>query len=216
MEDTRRLILDHAVQLVAERGVRDVSFREVARRSGVSHQAPYHHFKNLQGILYAIADEGFRALTDAMERAARKPDPVDALHEIGMAYVLFALEHVGHFRVMFQQGLVDLHDDRRPVEASLQTYQTLVDVTRRVSEAGHAPDLSPEGLAHLCWSTVQGLSFLLVEGTLQTKTKREEQEEVQLVVQALTDLIRNRRAVSGSDTPGTTSDRPHRDRSSSA
>ncbi len=187
--DVRRAILDNAVVLVAERGVRGVSFREVARRAGVSHQAPYHHFGNLHGILRALAREGFDALTRAMQRAARVDDPIEAFTGIGVAYVKFATKNVGHFRVMFQRSLVDLHDDDEPIDEAAATYQTLVDCTERVVEAGYAPQLDPTSLAHLAWSAVHGLSVLIVEGTLQTKTQREINGEVRRVVEGLTGLV---------------------------
>lgn len=190
MDEVRRAILDHAVQLVAERGIRGVSFREVARRAGVSHQAPYHHFGSLSGILEAVAKEGFRALTRAMQKAAQgKDDPIEALSEMGIAYTRFATKNVGHFRVMFQRSLVDLHDEVSPIEEAEETYLTLLEHTRRVTDAGYAPDLAPTALAHLAWSIVHGLAVLLVEGTLETKTQREANAEMRVVVESFARLI---------------------------
>ncbi|MEL6186057.1 MAG: TetR/AcrR family transcriptional regulator, partial [Myxococcota bacterium] len=109
--DLDRKILDASADLIAERGVRNVSFREVARRAGVSHQMPYHIFKNLQGILTALAREGFSTLAAQMNAAAdAESDAGDRLTAAGFAYVDFACSHVGHFRVMFQRALVDVHD----------------------------------------------------------------------------------------------------------
>ncbi len=106
MGGLRRRILDASVELVAEQGVRAISFREVARRAGVSHQAPYHHFKSDAGILHEIAREGFAALARAVQAAAKKTGahPLEALEAAGVASVLFASRHLGHFRVMFQQS----------------------------------------------------------------------------------------------------------------
>jgi AcrR family transcriptional regulator len=194
MDDMRRVILDHAVELVAEHGVRGVSFREVARRAGVSHQAPYHHFGNLHGIIEAMAREGFAALTLAMQRAARShDDPVKALTAIGLAYVRFATKNVGYFRVMFQRSLVDVHDEAAPIEQAGETYQTLIECSRRVTEAGFGPQRDPDRLAHLAWSMVHGLSTLIVEGTLQTKTQREANAEARLVIDAFEELVRGSR-----------------------
>lgn len=89
MSDLRRKSLDASAALVAEHGVRQVSFREVARRAGVSHQAPYHHFGNYQEILRHLVSEGFTSLGEAMRTAAEEagPDPLDALCAAGVAYV---------------------------------------------------------------------------------------------------------------------------------
>ncbi|MEM1026047.1 MAG: TetR/AcrR family transcriptional regulator [Myxococcota bacterium] len=190
MEDTRRLILGHAVDLVSEKGVRDVSFREVARRAGVSHQAPYHHFGNLPGILRAIAEEGFESLGRKLLQASRKSDPSEALTACGIAYVSFAVENVGHFRVMFSRGLVDLSDEENPIESSVDCFGVLLEVTERVWKEGHGRTMDSEGLAHVCWSTVHGLATLLTEGVIQRKSKREVKAEIKLVVEGLTALVK--------------------------
>ena len=197
MEDIRRVIIDHAVELVAEHGVRGVSFREVARRAGVSHQAPYHHFKNLQGILDAIAREGFHSLTRAMKKAARHPDPIEAFRGIGIVYVKFATSNVGHFRVMFQRSLDDASTPPETLQEGQETYQTLVDTTQRVIDAGHGTFLEPEGLAHLAWSVTHGLATLIVQEKLKRSTKREINAEAQLVVGSLIELVTR----SGLDVP---------------
>ncbi len=174
--DMRRRVLDASLALVAEHGVRAVSFREVARRAGVSHQAPYHHFGNTQGILHAIAQEGFAALTAAMARAAAAagPDPRKALTSAGIAYVTFARSHVGHFRVMFQRTLVELHDGDAPVPEGAQTYALLVELCAAAHRAGHGRGLSIDAISHLAWSTVHGLAMLLIERTLQVKAGDDE------------------------------------------
>lgn len=172
LDQLRRTVLDASIALVAEQGVRAVSFREVARRAGVSHQAPYHHFGNHLGILRAIAQEGFSGLTAAMARAAEAAggDPVEALSAAGVAYVRFARDHLGHFRVMFQGSLVDVHDARAPLPEAEETYGTLLRLAARAHRAGAGRGLSVDGLAHLAWSTVHGLSVLLVEGVVQRKS----------------------------------------------
>lgn len=190
MEDVRRAILDHAVELVAERGVRGVSFREVARRAGVSHQAPYHHFGNLQGILEALTREGFQRLTAVMSEALDAHlEPVDALNAVGIAYVRFATANVGHFRVMFQRNLVDLHNDASPIEEAAHTYGTLRRAVAQVVAADYAPGLDIDGLTHLCWASAHGLASLLVEGTLQTKATRDTDTEIASVMTTLSHLI---------------------------
>lgn len=166
--DSRRQILDASVALVAERGVRAVSFREVARRAGVSHQTPYHHFGDYRGILTEIAREGFAALADAMEAAATgAADPVDGLQAAGVAYLDFATTHVGHFRVMFQQPP---EAGPRPELAEAQrTRVVLASLAEAAVAAGHGHGMSSDVMAGLCWSTVHGLATLQVEGLLEDK-----------------------------------------------
>ncbi|MGZ3417127.1 MAG: TetR/AcrR family transcriptional regulator [Polyangiales bacterium] len=176
-DDVRRRVLDASIALVAEQGVRAVSFREVARRAGVSHQAPYHHFGNHFGILREIAREGFASLAKTVGKAAEKEDdPLDALTAAGVAYVQFARKHVGHFRVMFQSTLVE---GPRELEEAEETYDTLVRLATAVHDAGHGRGLSVDAICHLSWSTAHGLATLLVEGPMETrKTKGDVVREV--------------------------------------
>lgn len=167
----RRKVLDASIALVAEQGVRAVSFREVARRAGVSHQTPYHHFGDHRGILRAIAREGFAALSKAMRDAstAAGHDPVDGLTAAGIAYVTFARDHLGHFRVMFQRALVDVHDPDAPMPEAEATYATVVRLCTEAHEAGHGRGLSVETLTATAWSLVHGLATLMTEGVLARK-----------------------------------------------
>jgi AcrR family transcriptional regulator len=173
--DLRRKILDASIELVAEQGVRAVSFREVARRAGVSHQTPYHHFGDHLGILHAIAREGFAGLDQAMRDAAARAgaDAVARLQAAGIAYVGFARKRLGHFRVMFQRTLVDLHDRGDPIPEADATFATLMRLAEQVHQAGRGGGLSVEEIGHLSWSTVHGLSVLVVEGTLSESPRRD-------------------------------------------
>lgn len=197
MTELERKILDASIELVVEQGVRAVSFREVARRAGVSHQAPYHHFKNQQGLLRAIALEGFEGLNTAMKQAASgHREPMDALIAAGHAYVTFAVRHIGHFRVMFQNALVDIHDESAPVLEATDAYGTLLCLATAAHDAGHGRGISTEHVTWMCWSVVHGIANLLVEGILAKKGSLSiEQQEglATTVVSALGSLMRAER-----------------------
>lgn len=98
--DLRRAVLDAAVTVVIERGPDAISMRDLARRAGVSHAAPAHHFGDRAGLLTAIAVQGYRLLADAFTTAPQ------GLREIGVRYVEFALAHPAHFEVMFRPDLL--------------------------------------------------------------------------------------------------------------
>src|SRR5690348_2663564 len=102
--DLRAAILTEAARLVSERGADGVSLRELAREAGVSHAAPAHHFTDRRGLFTALAAEGWRLLTEALRDA--RPDFLDA----ALAYVRFALDHPGHYAVMFDRSLVNSSD----------------------------------------------------------------------------------------------------------
>jgi AcrR family transcriptional regulator len=88
----REALLRAAIRLIAEVGPTAFTLREVARRAGVSHNAPYRHFRDKDDLMTAVATEGYRELTEAMERAARGQNrAIDRLKYAGLAYIEFAL-----------------------------------------------------------------------------------------------------------------------------
>ena len=75
-ETLKQQVLDASIALVAESGLAGLSMREVARRAGVSHQAPYHHFADKAAIVAALVERGFAMLTLRLE-AARDAGPAE-------------------------------------------------------------------------------------------------------------------------------------------
>lgn len=146
-------------ELLAERGVAGFSLREVARRAGVSHAAPAHHFGDTRGLLTSIAVEAFRHLTDNLVAAAESTDdPRVRLARTGRAYVELGQAHPGHCAVMFRADLVDA-DDPDYRGWSGRSYGVLEEVLAELAERCN-PDLDIELAARLCWSTMQGLVTL--------------------------------------------------------
>lgn len=148
-----------AVEVIDERGLGAFSLREVARRAGVSHTAPAHHFGDMRGLLTSVAAEGFNALYAATsEAAAGIDDPVERLIAIGEAYVRLAHSHHAHCEVMFRVDVID-PDDPTLVEHGMRAYAVLEDTIRELIDAEQlAVDL--DGATWLCWSTMQGLVAL--------------------------------------------------------
>ena len=154
--DLRRALLDEAVALIGEQGVPALSLRELARRAGVSHAAPAHHFGDKTGLLTAVAIEGYDLL--AGELRAVWEATGDFL-EVGAAYVRFAVEHQAHFEVMYRPELHDPDDEDlgRAVAASSEFLYGPVaglpgDEARQAALAG--------------WSLMHGLANLWISGNL--------------------------------------------------
>ena len=146
-------------ELVAERGPSGFSLREVARRAGVSHAAPAHHFGDSRGLLTSVATEGFQLLSESFDHAVEDlDDPVERLNAMGKAYVSTALGFPGHFGVMCNKELVDATDPSFAV-ASSGAYERLLEAITELSKALN-PDLDVDAAATMVWSMVHGLSVL--------------------------------------------------------
>ncbi|HKU95985.1 MAG TPA: TetR/AcrR family transcriptional regulator [Vineibacter sp.] len=154
--DLRAALLEEGKRLLDQQGPSALSLREVARRLGVSHNAPYKHFATREALLAALAADGFRRL------AARMADDAHggSLHGAGLAYVGFALEDPTIFRLMFSDAIdkAGFTDLRAASSAAFTALRT-----RTAAVAGHTDiDLA----AVSAWSFVHGLANLLIDGQL--------------------------------------------------
>ncbi len=148
-----------AVELITEKGPSGFSLREVARRAGVSHAAPAHHFGDSTGLLTAIAIDAFRLLDGAMAAAAEAAEgPADRLKRVGRAYVEVGLEHPAHLAIVFRPDLVDTTTEEYGLWGE-RTYGRLLDALAAIRDELN-PDLDIDDAARLCWSAVQGLVVL--------------------------------------------------------
>jgi AcrR family transcriptional regulator len=151
--DLRRVLLEAAVEAVAERGAAALSLRDLARRVGVSHAAPTHHFRDKAGLLTAVAVEGFARLGAALAEAR---DFADA----GVAYVMFAMAQPGYFAVMFRPELYH-RDDPEVAAARARTTEML----RAGARQAFADDDRLPALA--AWSLVHGMATLIIDHALE-------------------------------------------------
>lgn len=152
-----------------------VSLRQAARRAGVSHAAPAHHFGDKAGLLTAYAAQGFVALRERLSAAGAQASAAQqsVLLGMGVAYVRFAVEQPGHFAVMFRPELLDV--DRPGFRATCDdAFQVLVDAVR-ASWRADDPDESEILLAATgAWSIVHGFATLWLEGTLPEEVTRQD------------------------------------------
>lgn len=164
--DLRQKVLKASLALIEEGGLDRLSMREVARKAGVSHQAPYHHFGDREAILAAIATEGFAKLKQEMERALEKTAAQrdDAIEASARAYVDFALRHPGHFQVMFRSDAVPIEKYPEALKNADAAFGALAQVIDK--HFADAPAEARQNLAFGCWAFTHGLATLLLDGPL--------------------------------------------------
>jgi AcrR family transcriptional regulator len=158
--DLRRAAIDVAVEAIGEEGVANLSLRDVARRLGVSHAAPTHHFGDKAGLLTAVAAEGYRRLAAALRDAWTR---TGSFLEVGVAYVRFAVEERAYFAVMYQPDLYR-PDDPEVVAARAEAAAMLY--PRVPVDAGRDRRRLEAGVA--AWSLVHGVATLFLSGNLPT------------------------------------------------
>jgi AcrR family transcriptional regulator len=158
--DLRSTLLDAAAQEIDRVGVAKLSLRELARRAGVSHAAPAHHFGDKTGLLTVLATEGFRILHELTGPMLGRPD---ALVRAGEQYVVFALEHPAHFSVMFDPHLLRMSDPALDSERS-RAFENFFTAVRQTTGTLDAEQVSNEAIA--AWSVVHGVAVLWLQGNL--------------------------------------------------
>jgi AcrR family transcriptional regulator len=178
--DLRRTLLAAARDLIAERGVGAVSLRELARRAGVSHAAPAHHFTDKAGLFTALAVEGYGLLGDTLAAASADagappaPDPgggLALLRELGVRYVRFALAHPAHFDVMFRPELC-----RETAELAAARDRTERLLRAAVPGGPTGPRAEVYSLA--AWSAAHGFATLWRDGSLSPDRDGADPEEL--------------------------------------
>lgn len=174
--DLRRAVLTAALDVIATEGPTGLSLRDLARRAGVSHAAPAHHFKDRTGLLTAVAAEGYALFADALTGA---PD----LRERGVAYVRFAATHPAHFQVMFQPDLYRT-DDPDLLAARARATDALRAGVADLPPDGRGEDDRLAGVA--AWSLAHGFATLLLSGNLAEALEGRDPEEA---FRSLTGLV---------------------------
>jgi AcrR family transcriptional regulator len=154
-------MFDALAAAVLEVGPSAVSLRELARRAGVSHAAPTHHFGDKRGLLTAFAAEGHRLLAQSLAEASTSTD--GDFGAIGLAYIQFAVEHRAHFEVMFQPELLRV-DDPELLEAAHRSSSYLSGGAATEPATATTGDL--EAVMIGAWSLVHGFATLWLTGNI--------------------------------------------------
>jgi AcrR family transcriptional regulator len=103
--DLRTALVDAAIVLISERGLRGFSLAEASRRVGVSAAAPYRHFADRDELLAAVAVRALDSFAAMLPGPAAPGDPAQRLAAMARAYVRFAAEQRPLFDVMFSAGI---------------------------------------------------------------------------------------------------------------
>lgn len=160
----RQALLTAAEGLLAERGVEGFSLREAARRAGVSPMAPAHHFRDVRGLLTALAARAFNDLTARLETVAAQNLPRAAsLTRMAIGYVEFAVSQPARFDLMWRARILD-PEDREYRDAADHAFAVLnrtVTGSTAVVELPTDPSLGPSVAA---WSLMHGFARSTLDG----------------------------------------------------
>jgi AcrR family transcriptional regulator len=149
-----------AREAIAERGVERLSLRDVARRLGVSHQAPYKHFASRDHLLAEVIRRCFAAFAADLDRRRHSRDPRTELAALGRRYLAYAARHPLEYRLMFGTPWPEPAVHRALVADALHAFDILRGVLRRVHGAGAAAARKVDLDAMAIWATMHGLASI--------------------------------------------------------
>ncbi|QKT07761.1 TetR/AcrR family transcriptional regulator [Gordonia sp. X0973] len=176
--DLPTALVTSAMELLEEDPAADLSLRAVARRAGVSAAAPYRHFADRNALASAVAAVGYDELAAALLAVSPAPSSTEDIAGLAVAYVRFALDRPGLFRVMFTEGCDLGNPDRVDAVAAINTF--LAGAVQRA-----APDADPEPTALGAWALVHGLAFLHLDGKLDASSPEAVADRVRSTVAAI-------------------------------
>ncbi len=165
--DLRRVIIQTAEAMLAEGQGWQFTLREVARRAGVSHAAPYKHFPDKASLLAELSMRGFDRLREVLtEAVGANPRSVrEALLRGARAYVRFGIDNPALYRLMFSTEACQ-DEDLHLSERAMAPLAVVIALLQRGQQEGVFRLRPLEGLAAACWAQVHGLTLLSIDGLL--------------------------------------------------
>lgn len=174
----RAAVLERAAIVVAERGLPALTLRGLGTDLGVSHAAFRHHFGSREGVVAALAQEGFIRL-ETLLRDVADGEPSSRLLGMGEAYVAFALAHPGHFTAMFPTKA-----DGFAAEAGEAGTRTFLLFRDAVTALGLPPE-QRDAAVTAAWGLVHGLATLAHAGALAVAGLDTDEDLAPLIAAAL-------------------------------
>lgn len=156
--DLREAILTEAAHILRDAGPDQLSLREVARRLGVSHQAPYKHFASKDAVIAELARRAYAAFARHLEGASDDGDPHAALADMGRRYLQYAATHAFEYRLMFSMPLPDPAHHPEMLAEAHAAFDLLRDAIGRL-DGRSSERLRVDAL--YVWSAMHGLAALL-------------------------------------------------------
>ena len=173
----RKGLIKAAENRIQEGGVGDLSLRKLAKDTGVTTMATYHHFDNKEALLVQIAVDGFDELAiDMQEASDSTADPKQAVRGIMRAYFRFALKKPDIYHLMFGREIQGKPLIPEFKAAANHSFYIMADAIKsHLDASGHEVDADAVGVSF--WATLHGLVCLVTDGTILYNSQSDEKLE---------------------------------------
>ncbi|MBI1277510.1 MAG: TetR family transcriptional regulator [Anaerolineaceae bacterium] len=168
--DLREACIQEALKIIEVSGIEELSLREISRRLGVSHQAPYKHFPSREHILAEIVSRAFNSFAQYLDDRPHSDNPLANLESMGRAYLNYALMHPLQYRLMFGTPLPDPTQHPEMMKSAQHAFALLrsciAQTNLNIDEVDGSGKVSLDAL--FVWSTIHGLASILQTRALDT------------------------------------------------
>jgi AcrR family transcriptional regulator len=163
----RRVVIETAQDMLREDKGWQFTLREVARRAGVSHAAPYKHFPDKGALLAELAAQGFHQLRQEIAAVVSRPFRSARAEFVAAAkaYIRFGVSNPSLYRLMFSAD-VDKRAHAHLNEAGLSAFGELLAILERGQSSGAFKKVPVRAQAAACWALVHGFTMLSIDGQL--------------------------------------------------
>lgn len=167
-------MIKNSIRIIGEEGYDQFSMRKVAKACGVSHAAPYRHFKDKDSLITAIFDEVNEKFDRILRSALEKyPDnEKDQLREMAFLYIKFFVENPEYMKFLFfsdfNKAIQEQTGAPNMVEIS-HPYQTFIETVERFRAANKEKTRHKDREAHLLslWGLAHGIAVLITQGNFR-------------------------------------------------
>ena len=194
--DIRPVAIAQTMHLLDSRDAADITMSDVADAVGCRAPALYAYFAGRDALLRAVHDEGFRLMLEEKIAVATRnaDDAVERLRAGGLAYLRFAFERPGLYRLMFSPPATDqLAQSPFASDPGAQCLAVLHEAIAACRTEGYLPEADPMRMAFVLWSTVHGAASLVLQGRAPIRPGGDPAAEAIAAVDALISFVRTTR-----------------------
>ena len=162
--DLRAALITAADEIITEKGIEGFSLRATAQKAGVSPAAPAHHFDSARGLLTEVAILAYERAGRYIDTTGRSQNAVTDVRALMLAFVKFAIDFPGHFRLMFRKDLIDRNNSRLAAASKGPGNRLGHAVLAYRGKAHPDPSSFEDSAEMLCgMATLHGLANLVLE-----------------------------------------------------
>jgi AcrR family transcriptional regulator len=167
MADLRAEVVEKAMDFLNREGISKLSLRRIATELGVTHQAPYHHFKSKSDLVSEIQLRAYRTLNEKFDEVMMsEDDPFRAFQRLGIEYIWHCVRTPAFFRSMSS-----MIPPTQAVVSEMKRCDSLIETIARRACQASGREVSVKNLRVTCWSSAHGFAALYLGGQIKVPKK---------------------------------------------